>query len=146
MRTGRPASAPRKAFGRQPGHKEVAMYTTIRQYLMPDPQVVEEIVRRATADFAPRIREAPGFVAWYLVQRGRDVLVSPTEGNLVEGGEAPIAPREPDVLMSVSIFETQAQAHASTQLAVEWIQANIAEFLPNPPTITAGEVVAHAAP
>lgn len=120
------------------------MYTTIRQYVMPDPSVAEEIARRATTDFVPRIREVPGFVAWYLVQRMPDVLLSDTAGNIVEGGAAPSAPLEANVLMSVSVFETQAQAHASTRLAVEWIQANIAEFLPNPPTVTAGEVIAHA--
>ncbi len=43
------------------------MYTVIRQYTMPDPGAMDEIARRSEAGFIPLIRQAPGFVAWYLV-------------------------------------------------------------------------------
>lgn len=100
-------------------------------------------MRRSTDGFVPRIREAPGFVAWYLVQRGRDVVLSAEQGDIVDADPAQAAPREPDVLMSASVFETQA--HASTLLAVERIREELAELLPTPPVITGGEIVAHTA-
>lgn len=102
-------------------------------------------MRRSTDGFVPRIREAPSFVAWYLVQRGRDVVLSAEQGDIVDADPAQAAPREPDVLMSASVFETQAQAHASTLLAVERIREELAELLPTPPVITGGEIVAHTA-
>ena len=43
------------------------MYTVIRQYTMPDLGAMDEIARRSEAGFVPLIRQAPGFVAWYLV-------------------------------------------------------------------------------
>lgn len=116
------------------------MYTAIRQYTMPDPSAVEEIARRATEGFVPLISEAPGFVAWYLVHREREVQMSNSEGNIVGPAPAQV------VLLSVSVFETQAQAHASTMSAANWIKENLTEFLPDPPTVTGGEIVAHTWP
>ena len=116
------------------------MYTAIRQYTMPDPSAVEEVARRATEGFVPLIRQAPGFVTWYLVHREHEVQMSNSEGNIVAPDPAAV------VLLSVSVFETQAQAHASTMLAANWIKENLAEFLPDPPTVTGGEIVVHAWP
>ncbi len=97
------------------------MYVTIRQYKMPDPSAVEEIARRSTEGFLPLISQAPGFVAWFLVHR------------------------EVDVLMSFSVFEEQAGAEESTARAADWIRHNLAEYLPNPPIVTGGAVVAQIA-
>ncbi len=96
------------------------MYTTIRQYKMPDPADIDEIVARTAAGFLPLLRQAPGFVAWYLVHRERDVL------------------------MSFTVFEEQAGAEASTDQAAGWIRAQLGDLLPNPPIVTGGEVVLHA--
>lgn len=96
------------------------MYTTIRQYKVPNPQDIEEIARRAGEGFAPLIRQEPGFVAWYLVHRERDVLTS------------------------VTVFEDRAGAEDSTNRAAAWIRENLADLLPNPPIVTGGPVVAHA--
>jgi hypothetical protein len=48
------------------------------------------------------------------------------------------------VMMSTSIYEDQAGAEASTAGAVDWVSENLASLLPNPPQVTAGEVVASA--
>ncbi len=111
------------------------MYTVIRQYTMPDPGAVEEIARRSEAGFVPLIRQAPGFLAWYLVRREQEVLLDSSRGNLPGAVPAGI------VLLSISVFETQAQAHASSLLAVDWIREQLAAFLPEAPLLTGGEVV-----
>ncbi len=116
------------------------MYTVIRQYTMPDPGAVEEIARRAAAEFAPLIRQAPGFLGWYLVRREQEVVQDPLRGNLMGAVPAGI------VLLSISVFATQAQAHASSPLAVGWIREQLAALLPEAPILTGGEVVAHATP
>ena len=96
------------------------MYTTIRQYKVPDPTDIEEIAERTRAGFVPLIREAPGFVAWYLVHRERDVLTSFT------------------------VFVDQAGAEESTDRAAAWIRVHLGHLVPNPPLVTGGEVIAHA--
>ena len=66
----------------------------------------------------PLLKEIPGFVASYWVDAG--------------GG----------VMASTSVFEDQAGAEPSTGRAAAWVRDNIASLLPNPPQVTAGEVVA----
>ena len=114
------------------------MYTVIRQYTMPDPGAVEEIARRSEAGFVPLIRQAPGFLAWYLVRREQEVLLDSSRGNLPGAVPAGI------VLLSISVFETQAQAHASSLLAVDWIRENLVALLPEAPLLTVGDVVVGA--
>jgi hypothetical protein len=48
------------------------------------------------------------------------------------------------VMFSTSVFEEQADEEESNAMAAEWVKANIAELLPNPPVITAGHVVAQS--
>ena len=43
----------------------------------------------------------------------------------------------------VSVFEDQAGSEESIRAAADWIRQNLAALLPNPPEITAGEVVTH---
>jgi hypothetical protein len=43
----------------------------------------------------------------------------------------------------VSVFEDQAGSEESIRTAADWIRQNLAALLPNPPEITAGEVVTH---
>ena len=114
------------------------MYTVIRQYTMPDPGAAEEVARRAAEGFVPLIRRAPGFLAWYLVRREREVVLDGTYGN-VPGAVPPGV-----VMLSISVFETQTQAHASSLLAVDWIRENLAAFLLEAPLLTVGEVVVGA--
>ena len=65
------------------------MYTVIRQYIMPDPGAVEEIARRSEAGFVPLIRQAPGFLAWYLVRREQEVLLDGCAGYLAHPRPVP---------------------------------------------------------
>lgn len=97
------------------------MYASVRRYDGVDPRSVEEIVRRVEEGFVPIISKAPGFIAYYAV-------------NVGEG-----------VTASISIFEDQAGLEESNRMAADWVKENLASLLPNPPEITAGEVLAHKA-
>lgn len=92
------------------------MYAAVRRYEgVTDPG---EAGRRVAEGFVPLLKEIPGFVAYYWVDAG--------------GG----------VMASTSVFEDRAGAEASTERAAEWVRDNIESLLPNPPQVTAGEVVA----
>ncbi len=93
------------------------MYATVRRYEgVSDPS---EAGRRVAEGFVPIISEVPGFVAYYWVDAGDGVM------------------------LSTSVFETQEGAEQSNSKAAEWVKQNLTSLLPNPPQITAGEVVAH---
>ena len=95
------------------------MYATVRRYEgVTDPS---EAGRRVNEDFVPLISQIPRFVAYYWVDVG--------------GG----------VMISTSVFEDKAGAEESNRRAAEWVRQNLAPLFPNPPQITAGEVVAYKA-
>ena len=95
------------------------MYATIRRY--EGATDARETGRRVNEGFVPIISQIPGFVALYLVDAG--------------GG----------VMISTSVFEDQSGAEESNRRAADYVRQNLAQLLPNPPQITAGEVVAHKA-
>lgn len=92
------------------------MHTSIRRYKI-NPGAIPELVQRVNQGFLPIIAQAPGFVAYYAVDGGNDVVAS------------------------ISIFQDQAGAEESNRLAADWVKANIASLLAGPPEITAGEVI-----
>jgi hypothetical protein len=67
----------------------------------------------------PIISEMPGFVAYYWVDAGEGVVVT------------------------TSVFEHKEAEEESTWRAGDFVAEHIASLVPNPPQITAGEVVAH---
>ena len=83
-----------------------------------DPQKVAQLGEES---FVPIISEMPGFVAHYLVDAGDGVMVA------------------------VSVFEHKDAEEQSTFSAGEFIAEHLAHLRPNPPQITAGEVVAYKA-
>jgi hypothetical protein len=93
------------------------MYATVRRIEgVTDPS---EVRRQVEEGFVPIISQMPGFVAYYLVDAGDSVMVS------------------------TSVFEHQAAEEESTWRAGEFVAQHLAALIPNPPQITAGEVVAH---
>jgi hypothetical protein len=92
-------------------------YMSVRRYTTSGPTAV--IVRIVTEGFVPIIRDAPGFIAFYVV-----------EGD--NGG-----------LASVSIFTDQAGAEASNRLAAGYIAEHLASRLTLQDTV-AGSVVVEA--
>jgi quinol monooxygenase YgiN len=92
------------------------MYAAVRRYEgVTDPA---EAGRQVSEGFVPLIRQVPGFVAYYWIDAGNGVMVS------------------------TSVFEDQAGAEESIKRAADFVRENLAPLLPNPPQITAGEVVA----
>jgi hypothetical protein len=95
------------------------MYATVRRYEgVTNPS---ELGRQVRETFLPIISEIPGFVAYYLVDAG--------------GG----------VVISTSVFQDKAGAEESNRRAAAVVRESLASLLPNPPQITAGEVVVHKA-
>ena len=95
------------------------MYVAVRRYEgVSDSQKVAQVAQEG---FVPIISEMPGFVAYYLVAAGDGVTVS------------------------TSVFEHKDAEEQSTFRAGEFVAEHLAPLLPNPPQITAGEVVAYTA-
>jgi hypothetical protein len=92
------------------------MYAAVRRYEgVTDPAEVSRLVEEG---FVPLVRQVPGFVAFYWIDAGNDVVAS------------------------TSVFQDRAGAEESTLRASNFVRDNLASLLPHPPQITAGEVVA----
>jgi hypothetical protein len=83
-----------------------------------DPQ---EVARLVEEDYVPVISEMPGFVAYYCVDAGDGVMVS------------------------TSVFEHKDAEEQSTFRAGEFVVKDLSLLSPNPPQVTAGEVVTYKA-
>src|SRR5919112_265519 len=95
------------------------MYVAVRRYEgVTDSQKVGQLVEE---DYVPIISEMPGFVAYYCVDAGDGVMVS------------------------ISVFEHKAAEEQSTFRAGEFVEEREPTLLPNPPQVTAGEVVNYKA-
>ena len=93
------------------------MYAAVRRYEgVSDPK---EVARQLEEHFLPIISQMPGFVAYYVLDAGEGVMVSTT------------------------VFEHQAAEEESSWRAGQFVAEHIAPLSPNPPQITAGEVVVH---
>ncbi|MFD5913027.1 hypothetical protein ACFWHL_30355 [Streptomyces massasporeus] len=92
------------------------MYAVIRRYEgVTEPA---EAGRRVNEEFLPLVREVQGFVAYYWVDAGDGVMVS------------------------TSVFQDRSGAEESTRRAKDFVRDRLAALLPQPPLVTAGEVVA----
>jgi hypothetical protein len=91
------------------------MYAAVRRY--DGVSDTKEVARQVEEHFLPIVREMPGFVAYYVVDAGDGVMVS------------------------TSVFEDQATEEQSSWRAGEFVAQYIAPLTPNPPQITAGDVV-----
>ena len=91
------------------------MYVAVRRYDgVTDPQKVAKVGEES---FVPIISEMPGFVAYYFVDAGDGIIVS------------------------TSVFEHKDAEEQSNFRAGEFVEEHLAALLPNPPQVTAGEVV-----
>jgi hypothetical protein len=95
------------------------MYAAVRRFEgVSDPQKVAQV---AEEGFVPIISDLPGFVAHYTVDAGDGVIVG------------------------ISVFEHKAAEEESTFLAGEFVAEHLEPLMPNPPQVTAGEVVVYKA-
>ena len=96
------------------------MYGTIRRYEATDQSRTSELVKKVDETLVPRLSKLPGFSGYQLIEAGDGVM------------------------SSISFFDTSAQADESTRVASNWVrEQKLESALPNPPKITAGEVVVH---
>ena len=95
------------------------MYVAVRRYEgVTDPKKVAKVGQEG---FVPIISEMPGFVAHYSVDA------------------------QDGVMIAISVFEHKDAEEQSTFLAGEFVAEHLAPLLPNPPQVTAGEVVNYKA-
>jgi hypothetical protein len=97
------------------------VYIAIRKYYTI-PGVVDEWMRRVREGFIPIISKVPGFIAYYAMEVRNDEAVT------------------------VSIFETQAEAEESVRQAAEWVARHLAPLNQGLPEITVGHVRAYSGP
>jgi heme-degrading monooxygenase HmoA len=95
------------------------MYALIRQYTGLDTNTQETATRKANTELRPILAKSPGFVSYELIK--------------------PDAKH--DVVASISIFKTRADAEASNKVAESWVHTNLPAM--TKPSVVVGELVAH---
>ena len=93
------------------------MFATVRRY-ETDSTLVPELLRRARKEFVPELRKINSFVSYDSVDSGKGVIVS------------------------MSVFETEAGADESNHLARKFAK-DWSDLLPNPSQVTYGVIVLH---
>ena len=91
------------------------MYVMIRRYRLAGSS--EELLRRIRQEFVPIVTSLPGFKAYHLVDCG--------------GLEA----------MSISFWESKAEARRSSEEARKWISKSALGLIPFPPDKLEGDTV-----
>jgi heme-degrading monooxygenase HmoA len=92
------------------------MFVVIRKY---------KVQRGSGAGLAQRVRE--GFLPLLRQMRGFRGY------HLLDGG--------PDILISVTTFESAVEALASSEAAAEWVRNNVLEFTKGMPEVMAGDAL-----
>lgn len=92
------------------------MFASIRKYKVRRGSA-EELARRVQDGFVPLLRQAPGFRGYYLLDGG------------------------PDVLITISIFDSADEALASNEKAANWVRHNVLEFTKGMPEVMVGNAL-----
>ena len=92
------------------------MFTSIRKYNVRRGSA-EELARRVREGFVPLIRQMQGFQGYYLLDGG------------------------PDVLITISMFDSADEAFASNEKAADWVRNNVLEFTKGMPEVMIGNAL-----
>jgi antibiotic biosynthesis monooxygenase len=92
------------------------MFASVRKYKVKR-GTVEELARRVQAGFVPLMREMDGFEGYYLLDGG------------------------PDVLVTISIFDSADAALTSNVAAADWVRDNVLEFTRGMPEVMVGNAL-----
>ena len=92
------------------------MYASLRTYRAA-PGQIETLMHRVDRDFVEALCQEPGFIDYQALRTGDDVI------------------------MTISMFRTEAQALASNSLAAEWVAEALADIEVMPIGVIAGEVM-----
>lgn len=86
------------------------MYASVRQYTIKSGQEkVDEAAQEVQAGLGPIISKAPGFVAYYVLDAGNNVVAA------------------------ISIFESKAAADTADEMVTDWIKQHLTSFVSSPP-------------
>jgi heme-degrading monooxygenase HmoA len=97
-------------------HEGRIMFTSIRKYKVRRGSA-EELARRVRESFVPLIRQMQGFRGYYLLDGG------------------------PDVLITISMFDSADAAFASNEKAADWVRNNVLEFTRGMPEVMIGNAL-----
>jgi heme-degrading monooxygenase HmoA len=92
------------------------MFASIRKYNVRRGSA-KELARRVGEGFVPMMRQIQGFRAYYLLDGG------------------------PDVLITISIFDSADEAFASNEKAADWVRNNVLEFTKGIPEAMVGDAL-----
>ena len=92
------------------------MFSSIRRYSVGRGSV-EELSRCVQEGFVPLVRQMKGFRGYYLINGG------------------------PDVLITISVFDSADEAFASNERAADWVRNNVLEATRGLPEVMVGDVL-----
>ena len=92
------------------------MFASIRKYNVRRGSA-EKLARLVREGFVPMMRQIQGFRAYYLLDGG------------------------PDVLITISIFDSADEAFASNEKAADWVRNNVLEFTKGMPEVMVGNAL-----
>lgn len=92
------------------------MFASIRKYRVRRGSV-PQLAQRVQKGFVPLLRKVPGFRSYYLLDGG------------------------PDVLITISIFDSADEAFASNETAANWVRHNVLEFTRGMPEVMVGNAL-----
>ena len=92
------------------------MFTSIRKYTVRRGSA-EELARRVGESFVPLMRQMQGFRGYYLLDGG------------------------PDVLITISMFDSADEAFASNEISANWVRNNVLEFVKGMPEVMVGDAL-----
>jgi hypothetical protein len=92
------------------------MFISIRKYNVRRDSA-KELARRVQKGFVPVMRQLQGFRSYYLLDGG------------------------PDVLITISMFDSADEAFASNERAANWVRKNVLEFTKGTPEVMIGNVL-----
>lgn len=91
------------------------MYASVRSYRVAGGSI-DELMRRVDQEFAPMVEQAPGFLAYHVLDKGDGIIVS------------------------LSLFRDEAGVTRSNEMATEWVRERLSDFAITPLGVMAGEV------
>ena len=92
------------------------MFASIRKYKVRRGST-EHLAERVQDGFVPLVRQMDGFTSYYLLDGG------------------------PDVLITISIFDSSDAAFASNEAAANWVRHNVLEFTKGMPEVMVGNAL-----
>ena len=103
-------------FPETPTPEGRAMFASIRRYNVRRGSA-EHLARRVQEGIVPMMRQIQGFRSYYLLDGG------------------------PDVLITVSIFDSADEAFASNEKAADWVRNNVLEFTKGMSEVMVGDAL-----